>query len=62
MSEINKLKQCHAPVLSSPLEHQSTYQVEGKSFIVTPVFRQEGMETLGSVLVKLMRMESAQDH
>lgn len=62
MSKINKQKQCQAPMPTSPLERKSTYHVDGKSFIVTPVFRQEGTETLGSVLVKLMRTEHAQDH
>ena len=62
MSEINKQKQCKAPVQNSPLERKATYQVDGKSFIVTPVFRQKGTETLGSVLVKLMRTDHAKNH
>ncbi len=44
------------------LERPSTYKVDGKSFIVTPVFRQEGCETLGSVLVKLMQADNAYNH
>ena len=43
---------------NNPLERTSAYQVNGKSFIVTPVFRQDSYETLGSVLVTLMRTDS----
>ena len=62
MSEINIQKQSQAPMKNSPLERQSTYHVSGKSFIVTPVFRQQGKETLGSVLVKLIQTDYIQDH
>lgn len=40
------------------LDHKSTYHIDGKNFIVTPIFRQEGAETLGSVLLKLIQTES----
>lgn len=39
------------------LHRKSTYQVQGKKFIVTPIFAQTGSETLGSVLLKLMKNE-----
>ncbi|MBR3873652.1 MAG: hypothetical protein IKJ26_05700 [Clostridia bacterium] len=39
------------------LEKQSTYNLNGKVFVVTPVFRKEAPETLGSVLFKLMQSE-----
>lgn len=41
------------------IEASSTYQVDGKVFIVTPVFRDESSETLGDILLKLMRTENA---
>ena len=42
------------------LEKQSTYNLNGKVFVVTPVFRKEAPETLGSILFKLMRLEFVQ--
>ena len=42
------------------LEKQSTYNLNGKVFVVTPVFRKEAPETLGSILFKLMQSEFAQ--
>ena len=62
MGEINQQKQDHAVASKQLLERKTTYQVNGKSFIVTPVFRQEGTETLGSVLVKLMRTDHPHEH
>lgn len=41
-------------------EKQSTYTLNGKVFVVTPVFRKEAPETLGSILFKLMQSEFAQ--
>jgi len=43
--------------LKKSLDHKSTYQLDGKTFIVTPIFRQEGSDTLGTALVKLMQSE-----
>lgn len=42
---------------NNPVEDSSTYDVNGKVFIVTPIFRKEGSETLGEVLLKLMKSE-----
>lgn len=42
------------------LEKQSTYNLNGKVFVVTPVFREEAPETLDSILFKLIRSEFAQ--
>lgn len=36
----------------------STYQVDGKQFIVEPVFRQDGRETIGTILVRLMQSDA----
>ena len=47
------------PINNEPLDRQSTYHFDGKRFIVTPVFRSNGSETLGSVLLKLMQTETA---
>ena len=34
------------------LEKVSTYQVDGKKFIVTPVFQKDGCESFGSLLIQ----------
>jgi len=39
------------------LSKETTYQINGKSFIVTPVFRTDSSETLATVLMKLMTAE-----
>lgn len=35
----------------------TTYMIDGKKFIVTPVFREDGNETFGSILMRLMKSE-----
>lgn len=44
----------------SRLDKTSTYKVNGKTFIVEPVFQTEGHDTLGTVLIKLMRADADQ--
>lgn len=44
---------------NAPLSKTTTYQFDGRKFVVTPIFRQEGHETLGGVLLKLMQTENA---
>lgn len=36
------------------------YEIKGRTFIVEPVFLKEGEETLGSVLMRLMKYEIAE--
>mgnify|MGYP004469369411 FL=1 len=42
---------------NSPLDQQTTYQINGRSFIVQPVFKENGTNTLGSVLLRLMQAD-----
>ena len=42
---------------SNSIEDSSTYQVDGKVFIITPVFRHVASETLGDILLKLMKTD-----
>ena len=35
----------------------TTYTVEGRKFVVTPVFHEDGRETFGSILMRLMQAE-----
>ena len=38
-------------------ESQVQYQIEGKTFIVQPIFREDAVETVGGVLLRLMKAE-----
>jgi hypothetical protein len=40
------------------LDKTSTYKVDGKNFIVEPVFQKDGHDTLGSILIRLMRADA----
>ncbi len=40
------------------LDKTSTYKVDGKTFIVEPIFQTEGHDTLGTVLIRLMRADA----
>ena len=37
------------------LENPTTYTVKGKVFIVEPIFQADGKETIGDVLMRLMK-------
>lgn len=39
------------------IEEITSYQIQGKTFIVEPVFPKEGKETLGSILLRLMTVD-----
>ncbi len=40
-----------------PLDQETTYHVNGRSFIVHPVFKQENANSLGGVLLRLMQAD-----
>ena len=42
----------------SRLDKTSTYKVDGKTFIVEPVFQTEGHDTLGTILMRLMKADT----
>ena len=42
------------------LEEPTTYTVKGNVFIVEPTFHPQGTETLGDVLVRLMKSDITQ--
>ena len=44
--------------LQKTLEEKATYRFGNRSFVVEPVFRQDGPDTLGSILLRLMKSES----
>lgn len=41
----------------NPLEETRTYTVEGKTFIVEPVFKKDSTDTVGSILMRLMQSD-----
>ena len=42
----------------NPLNEKTTYRFGNRSFVVEPVFRKESPDTLGSILLRLMKAES----
>ncbi len=41
----------------SSLEERTTYHIEGRSFVVQPVFKKENANTLGAILLRLMQAD-----
>jgi len=41
-----------------PLDAPSTYSVEGRTFVVQPVFQETGDTTLAALLLNLMRADA----
>lgn len=41
-----------------PLEDTRTYTVQGKTFIVEPVFKEGAKETVGTVLLRLIQSDA----
>ena len=41
----------------SPLEETTTYRVEGRSFVVKPVFKEGNANTFGAILLRLMQAD-----
>ena len=41
-----------------PLDAPSTYNVEGRTFVVQPVFQEAGETTLATLLLNLMRADA----
>ena len=39
-------------------DQESTYEVEGRKYIVTSVFREDSSETFGGILLKLIKEEA----
>ena len=42
---------------SPPLDQETTYHVNGRSFVVQPVFKQGTTKSLGDVLLRLMQAD-----
>lgn len=54
----SKLPESNSPKASqNPLEETTTYHIEGRSFVVQPVFKTENANTIGDILLRLMQAE-----
>lgn len=42
----------------NPLKEKTTYRIGNRSFVVESVFKEESPDTLGSVLLRLMKAEN----
>ena len=47
----------HEHFNQSRLEERTTYHIEGRSFVVQPVFKKENANTLGAILLRLMQAD-----
>ena len=43
---------------NDPMKEKMTYCIGNRSFIVEPVFKEDAPDTLGSVLLRLMKAEA----
>lgn len=41
----------------SPLEETTTYHIDGRSFVVKPVFKDDSTNTFGTILLRLMQAD-----
>jgi hypothetical protein len=60
MDNSNTTNRDNAPGTSgqNPLEDTRTYTVQGKTFVVEPVFKNEAKETVGTILLRLIQSDS----
>lgn len=53
------MKKRHANEVHARLsEEPASYQIDNKTFIVEPVFQKKGTETLGNVLLRLIKSDA----
>lgn len=53
----NKLPDAPKQAKNPPLDQETTYHINGRSFVVQPVFKQENANSLGEVLLRLMQAD-----
>ena len=53
----NKLPDNPKQAKNYPLDQATTYHINGRSFVVQPVFKQENANSLGEVLLRLMQAD-----
>ena len=56
--EYNKLLKSKEYIASeNPLEEATTYHIDGRSFVVKPVFKDDSTNTFGTILLRLMQAD-----
>ena len=55
----NPMDKAEPKVPHKTLDASSTYQVEGRTFVVQPVFQTEGKTTLAALLMNLMQADAS---
>ena len=50
-----KGKECIAS--ENPLAETTTYHIDGRSFVVKPVFKEDSTNTFGAILLRLMQAD-----
>ena len=53
----NKLSDVPKQAKDPPLDQTTTYHIDGRSFVVQPVFKQENAKSLGTILLRLMQAD-----
>ena len=53
----NKLPDAPKQAKNPPLDQETAYHINGRSFVVQPVFKQENANSLGEVLLRLMQAD-----
>ena len=53
----NKMPDNPKQAKNCPLDQTTTYHINGRSFVVQPVFKQENANSLGAVLLRLMQAD-----
>ena len=53
----NKLPDNPKQAKDPPLDQTTTYHINGRSFVVQPVFKQENANSLGTILLRLMQAD-----
>ena len=54
---MNDVRNITDSTVQKNLSCPASYQADGRQFIVEPVFQASGQETIGTVLLKLMKSE-----
>ena len=47
------------PTSAKPMDASESYQVEGRTFVVQPVFQESGDVTLATLLLNLLRADAS---
>lgn len=55
--DVDKIKEENTTQIDTEFAKPTTYDFDKNSFVVKPVFKEEANETLGTVLIRLMKSD-----